>query len=89
MVRAGFEGDVRGCTTHAMAKPGCLFEGGNLCVIAVLVDVRTFSEDCFSVRKNAANGGIGRRHADGSLSKIKRSFEKTFVLWGERHAGLG
>ena len=59
VVSAGFEGDVGGCAVHVMVEGSGLLEGGDLGVVARVVEVSAFADDDFAVRENATHGGGG------------------------------
>jgi len=80
LVRAGFKGDVRGCALRSMSQGGGLLQSGDLSVIALVIVVRTFAEDCAVANQHTADRRIGRGEANGLLREIQGALQVTFIV---------
>jgi len=80
LVRAGFKSDVSGCALCGMSQGGGLLQSGDLSVIALVIVVRTFAEDCAVANQHAANRRIGRGEANGLLREIQGALQVTFIV---------
>jgi hypothetical protein len=56
---AWLEGDIGCRAVGVVAESSGLLEGGDLGVVARVVEVRAFTDDGVAVHKNAAHGGVG------------------------------
>ena len=73
VVRAGFEGDVGGGALGADAASCRLFEGDDLGVIALLVEVRTFADDEIFAGEDAADLRVGTGERGGLGGEVEGS----------------
>ncbi len=80
VVGAGFEGDVGGCAVDVVAESGGLLEGGDLGVVAGVVEVCAFAEECVVEREDAAYGGVGAGEGCGFAREVEGAGEVEFVL---------
>ncbi len=86
VVAAGLEGDVGGGSFGGEAALGCLFEGDDLCVIAVVVEVGAFADDFRhtavgrALCQDAAYLWVRRGEADGLCGEFEGSLHEDFVL---------
>jgi hypothetical protein len=85
-VAAGFERDVGGGAFGRDASRGRLFEGHDLCVVAIFVEVRAFADDlgCVSLwcclDEDAAYLWVGRGEADGLGGQVEGALHEELVL---------
>jgi hypothetical protein len=66
-----------------------LFEGGDLGVVAVVVEVGAFGDGCVVAGEDAAYGGVGAGEGEGLLREGEGAEEVGLVLWGEGHRSSG
>ena len=86
VVAAGLEGDVGGGSFGGDASLGGLFEGYDLGVVAIVVEVSAFADDpgraasegCLG--QDAAYLGVRRGEADGLPGELEGSLHEAFVL---------
>jgi hypothetical protein len=85
MVTAGFEGDVGGGAFGGEAAFRRLFQGYDLGVVALVVDVGAFSEDFVVADEDATNLRIWRCKGCSVRGEPKCMLHKNLVLKVRRH----
>jgi hypothetical protein len=65
---------------------GGVLEGGDLGVVAEVVEVFAFADDLVVVDEDAADGGVGRGEGGSGLGESEGVLEVEIVLRRERHA---
>jgi hypothetical protein len=72
-----------------VAESGGLLEGGDLGMVAQVVEMGAFAEDMVVAGEDAAYGGVGAGEAEGFLREGEGSGEVWLVLWREGHRSSG
>ncbi len=80
VVGAGLEGDVGGGSGGVEAAFAGLLEGGDLGVVAVVVEVSAFGEDFVVADEDAADLRVGRGESHGFASEGEGSLHEGFVV---------
>jgi hypothetical protein len=76
-VITGFESDVESCATGAFAG---LFERDDFRVVAPIVLVEAFAENCAVFYDYAADGWVGAGEADAFAREVQRVFHESNVV---------
>jgi len=81
VVGAGLEGDVGGGSGDVVAAFAGLLEGGDLGVVALVVEVSAFADDLVFFDEDAAYLRIGRGEGDGFMGEGERPLHEGFVFF--------